>query len=208
MFDKRRVEIRLRGDGQLEHHLDACGQRVEPRRDGVAQQRFAIRLVGRLDRDFRLDDRDEAVRDDLFGQLELLRDDRGDAGRRGAVDDRAHLGAENPFADRAVEQLGQIRDRLHQRDAIRFGREPFVDLQDRHDAALLPQIGRHGLALGLPVHRRLEQDRGEHFGAGEGRRRHDPHAHLMDEREHLGLALVGVFGNAVLLSAPGVDPPL
>ena len=50
---------------------------------------------------------------DVIHFLELLRDDRLDAGLVGGVDDRTHLGAENALLDRAIEQRVELRHVLH-----------------------------------------------------------------------------------------------
>ena len=63
-----------------------------------------------------------------------------------------------PSFDRPVEQRIEPRHRLHQADAVVLGLEPLVDLQERDDAAILPQEGRNRLSLRLAVHRAFEQD--------------------------------------------------
>jgi hypothetical protein len=49
----------------------------------------------------------------------------------------------------------------------------------------------------LAIHRAFEQDRRDDLGAGEGRRGHDAHAHLVHEPEHFDIAAIGVVRNAV-----------
>ena len=176
----------------------ALRQSVEPAEQRVAQEGFAAGLVGALDRNLRLDDGHQPVRRDLTGNLELLGDDRRDARLRCAVDHRAHLGAEDAKLDGALEQGVEAGYRLHQGDAVLLGLEPLVDLEEWHDAALFPQEGRHRLAFRFAVHGAFEQDGGNHLGAGEGRRRHDAHAHVVHHLEHLGLiAVPGTVRDAV-----------
>ncbi len=47
----------------------------------------------------------------------------------GPLDHGTHLRAEDPFLLRLGEQPGQLRDRLHQLDAIGFLREPLSILR-------------------------------------------------------------------------------
>ena len=77
--DQRRIEIRRLRDRQLEHHLAASRQGVEPFGQFGEQDRLRAGLVRALDRDLRLEDRHEAVLGDLLANLELLSRDRGDA---------------------------------------------------------------------------------------------------------------------------------
>ena len=163
------------------------------------QDVFRLGLVGDRDRDFGLDDRNEAVREDLPADLELLVDDGRDALRVGGVDDRAHLGAENALGDRAFEQRVEVGHRLHQLDAVGFRGKALVDLQEGHDAALFPKIPRGRHAVDLAVHGLLEQDRAHHLVAGEGGRLDDAGTHLVDEIEHLVLVRICAFRDAVEL---------
>ena len=198
VLDEGRIEVGNVGESQLEHHLPAGGQRVEALGQRVEQDLFRGRLVGRLDRDFRLEDRHEAVAGDLLADLELLPGDGGDPVLRGVVDHRAHLGAEHAERGRASQQRVEARHRLHQLYAVLVRLEPLVDLDDRHDAPVLPQIGRHGLALRLAVHGALEQDGRDHLRAGERRRAHDAHPERVHQLVHLGV-VAGIFavGDAV-----------
>ena len=95
---------------------------------------------------------------DLRADVELLGHDGGDAFFRRQVDDRAHLGAEDAELHGAGEQRVECRHRLHQADAVLLRLEPLVDLEEGHDAALLPQEGGNRLAAHLAVHRGFEQD--------------------------------------------------
>ncbi len=66
-----------------------------------------------------------------------------------------------------------------------------------------------GLAVNHTVHRPLEQDRANHLVAVERRRADNPAAHLVDEPEHLLIARIGAFLNAIAPSAPWAwSPPL
>ena len=99
-----------------------------------------------------------------------------------------------PSLTARAKQLVEVRDRLHEADAILLVGQALVDLDDGNDATVFPQIGRDRLALRLAVHRALEQDRRDHLVAGKGRRGDDADAHLVHEPEHLGVfAFVGAL---------------
>ena len=68
------------------------------------QQIVALRAVGALDVHLGLDDRHQAVRENLLGDLELLSDEHGNPRCVGSVDHRALLGAEHAQRPRALEQ--------------------------------------------------------------------------------------------------------
>ncbi len=203
MRDQRGIMVGLHGDRDLDHDLAALGQRI-----GAFHQFLEQDVLGRLalvarDRRLGLQDRHQAVRRYLGAHLELLGGDRGDAGLVGQIDHRAHLGTEHAQADGALEQRIEPLDRLHHAHAVGGRLEPLVDLQEGNDAALLPQIGRHRQPVRLAVHRAFEQDRGQHLGAGEGGRRHDTHPHRVHRREHLGIAIIGGFRDAIGLERAG-----
>jgi hypothetical protein len=132
--------------------------------------------------------------------------DRGDTWFRGQIDNRAHFGAKDASLGRTLQQRVETWDQLHQLNTIGLGLKPLVDLQEGDDTAILPQKCRHRLALDLPVHRRLEQDGPDHFGAGEGRGGHDPHPHLVHQPKHLRVTAVGAVGNAIQAQGAGGGP--
>ena len=65
---------------ELEHHLAVGGQAVELVGDRGPQQLLGLRLLRAVDVDLGLDDRHQADAEDLAADLELLVDDRVDAG--------------------------------------------------------------------------------------------------------------------------------
>src|ERR1700729_442316 len=135
---------------------------------------------------------------DLFAKLELLPGDGGDAGFRRLVDDRTHLRAEYAKLACPTQELVEVRHRLHQADPVLLRLEPLIDLDDRNDAAFLPQVSRDWLALRLAVHRALKQDGGNDLVAGKGGRGDDAHAHLVHQLVHLGVvAFVVAVRNSV-----------
>jgi len=68
--------------------------------------------------------------------------------------------------------------------------EAVVDLEERHDPLVLPEVLGGALPPDRALHRHLEQDRPEDPVAGEGGARHDARAHGVNQVEHL--RLVGV----------------
>ena len=71
-----------------------------------------------------------------------------------------------PLATGALAQCIEVGDRLHQLNAVDFVLKPLVDLQERDNAAF-PEQRRDRLAIGVAVHRPLEQDRADHLVAVE-----------------------------------------
>ncbi len=169
MSDQRSVEVVDRGDRQLQHHRLIVGERIELHGDAIAQQTLGRFLLGTVDVDFGLDDRDQPGGEDLLGHLELLVDDRVDASAVGKLHHRTHLRAEHAEADRTLAQLTQARDRVHDLSAVRDIGKALVDLQEWHDVLGRPQVVSGAGALDLAVHRLLEQNRSEHAIAGERR---------------------------------------
>ena len=198
MCDQGRVKVGLFRDGQLQHHGPVVRQGIEALGQRRQQQGLGLGLVGALDEDLRLDDGQQAVGRDPGRQVELLRHDGANPVLRGQVDHRSHLGPVDPERRRPAEQGVEPRDRLHQADAVALGLKPLVDLEEGNDAALLPQVGRHGLAFRLPVHGGLEQDGRDDLVAREGRRRDDAHPHLVHQLEHGGVAVVGAVRDPVV----------
>ena len=83
---------------------------------------------------------------DAPADLELLVDHRLHPGRIRELDDRAHLRPEDPALLRPGQQGIQRGHRLHHLGPVRFCRESLVDLEERYDALLLPQVAGGGLA--------------------------------------------------------------
>jgi hypothetical protein len=81
--------------------------------------------------------------------------------------------------------------------------QALVDLEERHDLLLLPQVGGRRLPADLAVHRVLEQDRAEDAVAAEARARDDARAHLVHEVEHLLLARPSLLVEPVELEGLG-----
>src|SRR5690606_18416662 len=147
-----------------------------------------------------LEDGHQAGRENLAGDLELLIHVCLDALRVRALDERPLLRAEDALLTTAREQDVEAGHRLHQLDTVLLRREPLVDLEERHDALLLPQVLRSALPFHLAVHRVLEEDRTDD-AAVERRTRHDARAHLVDPVEHLRFIAVGILAHAVRLQS-------
>mmetsp|Transcript_3497 Transcript_3497/g.6240 ORF Transcript_3497/g.6240 Transcript_3497/m.6240 type:complete len:238 (-) Transcript_3497:334-1047(-) len=203
MGDDRRVEVRLLGEGQLQHHLPIVLHPVQFIQQSVTQKLFGFGFRGRADQNFRLDDRHQSVIENLRTDLELLRHVRVDALRIRLGDDRARLGAEDTLARCAVQRGVEIRHRLEHLHTVGLGLQALVDLQERNDAALGPKVFRCRGAVDLAVHRHLEEDGANHLLAGKRRRRRDPRPHGVDQVEHLGLGAIGAFIDTILLERLG-----
>ena len=89
--------VALGGQGELQHDLLVCRDRLEALQDFRQHDLFGFGLVGDRNGDLGFDDRHEAMAQDLVADLELLGDIGGDAGRVCSVDHRPHLGAEDAF---------------------------------------------------------------------------------------------------------------
>ena len=168
----------------------------------LSHQHVAFGPRGALDIDLGLEDRHHAFGQYLEPDLELLRYDRCDAGGIDRIDHRAFLGPEHAERLGLIEQCIEFGHRLHQLDAIGLVFQTLVDLDERHDT-LFDQRSGHRLAIDSTVHRPFEQDRAEHFLAGEARRRNDPAAHVMDQREHFLLVGPGPLIDAIPLERLG-----
>ena len=203
MVDQRLEEIDLAGNRQLQHHLLAGGQLVEVLEDLVAENPFRLLLVGNRDRHLGLDDRHQALGENLAAKVELLGDIGGDARGGGSVDDRAHLGAEDAFGNGTVEQLVEVRHRLHQAHAVMCVGKALVDLEEGHHALVFPQEGGNRLAVDVAVHGAFEEDGADHAVAVEGGRLDDAGAHGMHQREHFLVGLPGVLADAVAFERLG-----
>src|SRR6266516_6081314 len=192
------VQARPGRDGDLQYDGCALGQRLDVLGDGVAQQRLSLLLVRAGAADFGLDDRHEAGGPDPARVAELLVHDRRDPGLVGVVDHRSHFGTEDLVPLRALEQIIEGVDELHELHAVLLGGKPLVDFQERHHVLLVPQIPRRGDAVDVPFHGLLEQDRRENAGAIKRRAGQHTGPHGVDEVEHLGVGAVAVPLDAVL----------
>ena len=183
MFGESLVQIGLFWQRELEHHRSLT-EVVEVTVEGIGKQEFGFGLVRRIDRHFGFDDRHQTVVEDRSADLELLGDDRLDAGCVRLVDDRAHLGAIDAGGVGTVEQIEESWVRGQQLHAVVALCESGVALDERHDAHAFPQVlsGRH--AVDESVHRLLEQDGADDAAAGERLARDETSAHRMDEVEH------------------------
>ncbi len=102
-----------------------------------------------------------------------------------------------PLLDGALKQAVELGHRFHELDAVLRVGQPLVDLDERHDVLLLPQVGHGVLAADRPIDRLLEQNRCQDFVAGEAGALHQPRASLVDQVEHLTLVAVRLLGNSV-----------
>src|SRR6478735_6510683 len=197
--DGLRVEAVGLGERELQHHRLTVGQRTELFEDRGLEELLGLRLLGRVDVDLGLDDRDQVVAEDLPADLELLVHDRLHTTRVRELDDRAHLGAEDALAQRALEQVVETRHRLHDLHAVGLVGQALVDLQERDHLLHIPQELRRALALDLAVHGPLEEDGAEDARAVEARAGDDPAPHRVHAVEHLVVAGVLALLDAVEL---------
>ena len=163
----------------------AVGDAVELGEDPVLQQALGLGLRRAVDVDLGLDDRHQPVPEDLSADLELLGGDGGDALGVGHLDDRRIFVPNTPLATARASRSSRPADGLHDLRAVGLVGQALVDLQERHHLLDAPEVLGGALALDLPVHRLLEEDRPEDAVTVERRAGDDAGAHLVDEIEHL-----------------------
>ena len=122
-------------------------------------------------------------------ELELLRDERVDAGRIVGTDHAPRLGPEDTqtgpttrantrgivvvelrvASSAPAQRDAQVVDVPHELHAVRLRLEPGVDLQERDYPLIFPQVGRGALSSDQPIERGVgEEYRPEHLIAVEG----------------------------------------
>src|SRR3546814_1615105 len=107
MVDQRVEQTGLDRQRQLQHHLVVARHRVQILEDFLQQYLVGLGAFRALDVDFRLDDGNQASRQHLLPDLELLPDDGGNALAIGEVDDRTLLRAEH--AQRSEEHTSELQ---------------------------------------------------------------------------------------------------
>ena len=196
VFHDTFVEVVDGRDGDLEHDLGIGGQLCEVLFDGAEHDLLCLFFIGAVDVDLRLEDGDKPLRDAVLTERKLLVDDGTDAVRVCLLDDRAHLRAENVACVRAVKECAEVRDGLHELDAVRLGRKPLVDLQDGDDALFLPEIVGGVEPVDLAVHCVLKEDGGKNFALVECGALDDARSHLVNARKHLLVTVLGALVDA------------
>ncbi len=99
---------------------------------------------------------------------------------------------------RALKQVIEGVDGLHELHVVLLVGQPQIDLQERHDVLLLPQVLRCGDSGHVSFHGLLEQDRRENTRAIKRRAGKHAGSHGVDQVEHLGVVAVAVRLDAVL----------
>ena len=92
---------------------------------------------------------------------------------------------------------------LHCLDAVLLIRKALVHFQKRDNALHVPKIIRGRLSVDVPIHRSLEEDRGENPVAVKAGAGNDARTHLMHEREHLFLVGPRAFLDSVVAQRLG-----
>lgn len=93
----------------------------------------------------------------------------------------------------------EVGHRLHELRAVGFVSQSLVDFEEGNDVLHDPQVLGGVPTVDVAVHGVLEKDGAEDAIAVETRTGDDPSAHLVHEGEHLVIAGVGAFVNAVAL---------
>jgi hypothetical protein len=102
-----------------------------------------------------------------------------------------------------VEQRRQPRHGLHCLDAVLLIRKALVHFQKRDNALHVPKIIHGRLSVDVPIHRSLEEDRGENPVPVKARAGDDASAHLMHKRKHLFLIGPRIFLDSVVAQCLG-----
>ena len=127
----------------------------------------------------------------------LLVDDSLDPLLVGNLNDRPHLGPEDPLLLPPLAEVVKSGVGLHDLGPVLLRGEPLVDLEERDDLLLLPEVRRGSLPLDVPVHGVLEEDGPEDPVPRELGARDYARAHVVDLLEHRVVAFVLVLGDAV-----------
>src|SRR5213076_1215363 len=104
MAHQRSEQIRLRWNREFQHDSLTIGDFVKLFEQSREQEPIAFGSLRTFDIHFRLDDRDQAVLQNLPGHLELLRDQNRDSAFVRPVNDRAFLASKYAESTRALEQ--------------------------------------------------------------------------------------------------------
>ena len=113
MSDDVVVEAVGLGKGQFQHDPLAVGDGVELGQDAAFEKDLGLGLGRAVDVDLGLDDRNQAVGQDLSSEVELLSDVGGDTGFVRNLDDRAHLCSEHALGSCTLAELVEAWNRLH-----------------------------------------------------------------------------------------------
>jgi hypothetical protein len=98
---------------------------------------------------------------------------------------------------RALEQIIEGVDGLHELHAVLLGGKPLVDFQERHHVLGVPQVLSRGNSGHVSFHRLLEQDRCENARTIKRRAGQNTGSHGVDQVEHLSVRAIAVPLDAV-----------
>ena len=68
------------------------------------------------------------------------------------IDHASHLGPKDVIRECSITQFIQVRNWFHQLHTVLLGLESFIDLENRYDRLLLPEIFRRRNTLDLSIH--------------------------------------------------------
>mmetsp|Transcript_81553 Transcript_81553/g.212093 ORF Transcript_81553/g.212093 Transcript_81553/m.212093 type:complete len:208 (-) Transcript_81553:8-631(-) len=137
--------------------------------------------------DLELQNWHQAIGHGALAEPELLLNQGPDAICFRQLDGGACLRPEDTRRSCGLKQLPEAGDVLHKLDSTFFVCQAFVDLQERHDPLLLPQVSRGWQVADASVEGILKQDGGDDARAVEGRATEDAAAHLVCLVQHFRL---------------------
>ncbi len=179
------VEVDLGGERELDHDGLSWGDLgVEALNELCLEDGFDLCLVGRVDINFRLEDGDKSVGEDLVTNLELLVDDSLDPFFVEFLDVRSHLGSEDSLGLCTLQQSIETWVGLHDLNSVFEGSESLVALQEGDDLFLFPKEGRGRDSVDLAIHGVLEKNGTKSTVSLKTRRLDNAGSNLVDDVEH------------------------
>ena len=201
MLDDLLVEVVYRRESDLEHN--GLVHLIEMSEDLTLEDLLSLSLIGAVDVHLGLEDRHQTVREDLLTPLKLLCHDSLDALLISLLDDTALLGTEDVVLHSILAEVVETGEVLHQLHAILLLAEALVDLEERNDVEVVPEVVRGLLAVDLTAHGALEEDHTDDLMLSKAGALDHTGTHLVDELKHLRLVAPGILGQTVGLQCLG-----